>query len=150
MSLYSKFNIKYTRKVFCRLQTASFLSFYQNNSDTLSYSSRSQHCRTVQTQMISNAQVLPKKKKSLVHKSCSRNPSICFRFNQRRRRDLSPKPVIEQRNREQKVWGRRGAIRSWENRSDQKPKMLTGESREPQQVPNSFPPSCWKTSIYIC
>lgn len=57
--------------------------------------------------------------------------------------------VTEKKNREQKNWGRQEGHKTWENWSDQKPKLLTGKLGATESL-QFFPLICWKTSINIC
>lgn len=84
---------------------------------------------------------------NLVHKSCLRNPSICFRIKAVKELTLT-QTCLREREKEYKIWGRAGEKhRNQKNRSDhQKPKLLIG-LWELESTIFSF--ICSKISIYI-
>lgn len=144
MSLYSKFITKYTQKVFsdCRLP----LSY-----PSIKITDRSQHYKTVQRERSAKVQVLQKKKKKLVHKTYLRNPFICFRINlvkevrsttQAHQRKGTANRRSEAEGAGWRAWnpGKRG----WQAQAIDRRIIRALKSSQ------FFPPSCWKTSIYIC
>lgn len=142
MSLYSKFITKYTRKVFsdCRL----LLSY-----PSIKITDRSQHYRTVQRERSTKVQVLPKKrKKKLVHKTYLRNPFICFRINLvkevRSTTQAHQRKGTANRRSEAEGEGWRAWNPRWQAQAIDRRIIRTLKSSQ------FFPPSCWKTSIYIC